>query len=260
MAETDPTNSLLKNPPPQDKVAKSSKFVEKKYDQEEKVCNPLAEGQDSKTLNFDCTSEEATSSQKESSCHERKKKIFPISRLRQEFTKARMNIPSSLNIPSSMKKLMVSNREKQSVRQKYFGEPQVKAAPNQNKFMAFKYPKKRNTLTFGLMTANDDNVKTDLAMSDSGSSDDGSSSDSSSETESTYLEDSLDLETIDVIHKQRKAVRRRIRHKYSKENDKDESDHLDEELEESLYDHTETSFKIGYEDSDGSNEDSAPQK
>jgi len=258
MAETDPTNSLLKNPPPQDKVEKSSKFVEKKYDQDEKVCNPQAERQDSKTLNFDCTSEEATSSQKESSCHERKKKLFPISRLRQEFTKARMNIPSSLNIPSSMKKLMVSNREKQSVRQ-YYAKPQANPAPNQNKFMAnYKYPKKRNTLTFGLMTANDDNEKTDLAMSDSGSSTDGSSSDSSSETESTYLEDSLDLETIDVIHKRRKAVRRRIRHKYSKEND-EESDQLDEELEESLYDHTETSFKIGNEDSDGSNEDCTPR-
>jgi len=90
-------------------------------------------------------------------------------------------------------------------------------------------------------------------MSDSGSSDDGSSSDSTSGTESTYLEDSLDLEAIDVIHKQRKTVRRMIRHKYSKENDNEQSDQLD-------FDHTETSFNIVGEDSDGSNEDSAPLK
>jgi len=242
MTEADPTNSLPLNSPPQDEVEKSWRN-KKKYDQEEKVCNPLREQRDSKALIIDCTSEESisrtTSSQKESSCNERKKKIFPISRLCEEFTKAQ------LNIPSSMKKLIVSNREKQSVRQKYYGQPQANSAPHLDKFMAkYKYPKKQDTLTFGLMTAHDENVKTDLATSDSDSSDDGSSSDSSSETESTYLEDSLDLEYIDVIHKQRKAVRRRIRHKYSGENDDEQSDQLDEELEESVNDHKETSVSI----------------
>jgi len=159
MTEADPTNSLPLNPPPQDEFEKSLKN-EEKYDQEEKVCKPLPERQDSKALIFDCTSEESTSrttsSQKESSCHERKKKIFPISTLREEFTKARFNIPSS------MKELIVSNREKQSVRQKYYGQPQANSAPHQDKLMAkYKYPKKRDTLTFGLMTAHDEKVKTD---------------------------------------------------------------------------------------------------
>lgn len=179
------------------------------------------------------------------------KKLKPIFSLRRKSLKVR------LNIPSSMKELIVSNREKQSVKEKNSYAPRGDAESEMANAEPKNYQRKRNTLEFGLKTnANveskrvPEEVKTDYLMSPTDSSDDRTTSSSSSTaTESTWLEDSCDLEAVEVMQKERKYVRRRIRHKYSIKADGEPAEEklksLDKELE-SLSDHRERPISICY--------------